>query len=37
MAQEYLPVTRQEMTGRDGGPVQVQTLVGIIQEATKKD
>jgi hypothetical protein len=33
MAQEYLPVTRQEVTGKDGGPMQVQTLVGIVQEA----
>jgi hypothetical protein len=37
MAQEYLPVTRQEMTGKDGGPVQVQTLVGIVQEAREPD
>src|SRR4051794_18288186 len=33
MAEECLPVSRQEVTGRDGGPMQVQTLVGIIQEA----
>jgi hypothetical protein len=35
MAQEYLPVTRQEVTGKDGGPMQVQTLVGIVQEARR--
>src|SRR3954451_24815963 len=33
MAQEYLPVSRQEVTGKDGGPMQVQSLVGIVQEA----
>lgn len=37
MAQEYLPVTRREMIGRDGGPVQVQTLVGIVQEARQQE
>jgi len=29
----YKPITRQEVTGKDGGPMQVQTLVGIIQDA----
>ena len=37
MAEEYLPVSRQEVTGRDGGPMQVQMLVGIIQEARQGD
>lgn len=37
MAQEYLPISRQEVTGKDGGPMQVQTLVGIIQEARQTD
>ena len=33
----YKPITRQEVTGKDGGPMQVQTLVGIIQEARQTD
>ena len=33
----YKPITRQEVTGKDGGPMQVQTLVGIIQEARQGD
>jgi hypothetical protein len=33
----YKPITRQELTGKDGGAVQVQTIVGIIQEARQGD
>jgi hypothetical protein len=30
-------VSRQEVTGKDGGPMQVQTLIGIVQEARQGD
>lgn len=32
----YRPVTRQEVTGKDGGSMQMETLVGIIQEAQQQ-
>jgi hypothetical protein len=28
----YKPISRQEVTGKDGGPMQVATIVGLIQE-----
>lgn len=33
MAQEYLPVARQEAAGKDGWAVQGQALVGIVPGA----
>jgi hypothetical protein len=31
----YKPISRQEVTGKDGQPVQVQTLVGLVKEASQ--
>lgn len=36
MAGLYTPTSRAEVTGRDGKPVQIETIVGIVREAAQQ-